>query len=241
VFLKCPHLARLLERGGRTETPQSRDQAAMPLSVVLKELTRPQHDEAEGHPLHAVLEGRSGVEAAREAYVRLLWQHLRIQEVFEPLLRAASQKPPGSVLVAVELHCHLEALRRDLAALPAFPEMAEPLGATARFCSFIQQCAAHDGLGLLGVFYVFEGSTNGGTILAKRIAAVLGLEGGSATGFINPHGQLVRSRWKEWQRAADSLALRDVDRDIIVAAAQETFRHSRRVLDEVHGRMQVRN
>lgn len=211
----------------------------MPLSAQLRALTQPQHDEAEHHPLHAVLFGSEGEAKAREAYVRLLGQHLHIQEAFEPLLRRAAQADPFRPLMR-EYHYHLDALREDLAALGVMPNAMRPCEATTRFVSFIRACAEHEARALLGVFYVFEGSTNGGTIIGKKMKELLGLEEGVGTRFINPHGPLVRQRWAEWKSTIDTLAFDDVQRHAIIAAAQEAFRLSHAVLDDVYRAMRER-
>src|SRR5690606_12305061 len=84
-----------------------------------------------------------------------------------------------------------------------------------------------------GVQYVFEGSANGGTIIAKRIKDVLGLDGERGTRFINPYGPEVRRRWSEWKASLDAIEFDEPTRRRIVEAAQETFRLLQDVFDEV--------
>ncbi len=237
MIKKCPVLARS-PQGATSPLPHSTaDFGTMPLSVLLKTLTQPQHDEAENHPLHAVLFGSNGPARAREAYVRLLAQHLPIQEAFEPLLRGAAANSPSVHALLREHHYHLSALRDDLSVLQVSPDLMLPCPATARFVAFIHECATHETASLLGIFYVFEGSTNGGTIIARRMKESLGLSGDAGTSFINPHGPLVRARWAEWKSALDALTFDATQRHAIVAAAQETFRLSHAVLADVHAMM----
>jgi heme oxygenase len=209
----------------------------MPLSLLLKTQTQPQHDDAEHHPLHAVLFGSQGHARARAAYVRLLAQHLHVQEAFEPRLRSAASGSRSLDALVREHHYHLDALREDLAALGVTPELGIMCPATTRFIAFIELCAAHEGHGLLGVFYVFEGSTNGGTIVAMKIKESLGTGDGEGTRFINPHGPLVRARWAAWKEMLDTIDFDARQRHAIIAAAQETFRLSHAVLDDVHRAM----
>ena len=207
---------------------------ATPLSDRLKTLTRAQHDEAEGHPLHAVLFGSQGADAAREAYRRLLGQHLVIQQAFEPLLADAAANW-GSLLRPE--HLHLNALLADCTDLGVGPDFARPLPATVRFVEFIRRSAEGAASPLLGVFYVFEGSTNGGTIIAMRVKDLLGLEGDRGTRFINPHGTKVRAVWSQWKADADAIPLREPEAAAAVAGAQESFRLSHALLGDVHAAM----
>ncbi|MDP1662762.1 MAG: biliverdin-producing heme oxygenase [Phycisphaerales bacterium] len=207
-----------------------------PLSAELKSGTQKQHDEAEGHGLHAVLFGSQGVAAAREAYARLLGQHLLIQESFEPLLRKAAGAS-GWGRVVREHHYHLAGLRDDCAVMGVTVDMLQPLPATARFIERIETLGRDDASGLLGVFYVFEGSTNGGTIIAMRVRELLSLHGEGGTRFINPHGQQVRPRWMEWKQGVDGLELTVEQRAAAIAGAQEAFTLSHAVLGDVAGAM----
>lgn len=235
MLSKCPLFAR--SPGSDTTRPAPATPPP-PLSSLLKAQTQPQHDEAEHHPLHAVLLGGQNPPAAREAYTRLLGQHLAIQEVFEPLLRAAATSPVFGALIRPH-HYHLEGLREDIAAMGASADQARALPATVRFIEMITSSAGGDGAALLGVFYVFEGSTNGGTIIGKRMKDLLQLGGEAGTRFINPHGPLVRARWGEWKQTLDGLTLDAPQRDAIIAAACETFRQSHAVLSDVHQAMRA--
>lgn len=209
-----------------------------PLGTALKTQTQKQHDEAEGHPLHAVLFGSQGAGVAREAYARLLGQHLLIQEAFEPWLRrAAAQRLWGAIVR--DHHYHLAALRGDCEVIGVTVDMLRTLPATGRFIDRIEKLAEGDGAGLLGVFYVFEGSTNGGTIIAMRVKDLFGLSDEAGTRFINPHGSQVRPRWMEWKQGVDALRMTEAQRDAVIAGAQEAFTLSHDVLSGVAGAMSM--
>lgn len=203
------------------------------LGQALKIATQDQHDAAEKHPFHAVLFGAEGVFRAREAYARSLGQHLHIQQTFEPLLRRAESESGAIRSMVRPYHYHLDALRDDLAAVGAPPEYLTALPATARFTAFIESCAAQNGCALLGVWYVFEGSTNGGTIIAKRIRDLLGLPDDRGTRFTNPHGPQVRSRWTEWKMTLDSLHFDQAQQLAVIDAARLTFNAISEVMTDV--------
>lgn len=204
---------------------------------MLKSKTHDQHEAAEKHPFHVVLFGGEGPQRAREAYVRSLGQHLAIQETFEPLLRKAAAQSYTFRAMVKPYHYHLDALRDDLAALGATSEHTRVLPATARFISFIEACAAHDGCALLGVWYVFEGSTNGGTIIGKRLKDMLGLPDERGTRFTNPHGPQVRARWGEWKQTLDALEFDAPHQLAIIDAARQTFNAIGAMMSDVHAAM----
>jgi heme oxygenase len=168
-----------------------------------------------------------------------LGQHLCVQEVFEPLLRKAGQNGGALETVVQPYHFHLLALRDDLAALGAGAEQSKPLPATKRFAEYVAACGS--GIALLGVWYVYEGATNGGTIIGKHVKAVLGLEDDRGTQFINPHGPLVRPRWVAWKTAVDALPLTAADKEAVIAAASATFAMTAEMLTEVVGAYKLPN
>lgn len=229
---KCP-FAALLPATMRPPSlhPPINQPPRSPLTQELKEQTRQQHDDAEHHGLHAVMFGSRGVEAARAAYVGTLQQHLHIQIAFERELRRLAVESPVFAAVVRDEQYHLAALREDLHVFGAADVNATP--GTQRFVAYIEHAARHNPLALLGVFYVFEGSTNGGTMIAMRVRELLGLEGNEGTRFINPHGSQVRPIWMKWKASVDALTLTDAERDTAIAGAQEAFRLSGAVLSDV--------
>lgn len=83
----------------------------------------------------------------------------------------------------------------------------------------------------LGLMYVLEGSTLGGRVIRKRVAAAGGdMEG---LGFLDPYGEAVGERWRAF------LALVDAEPDVegVMAGAVAGFAHAERELcgTAVHG------
>jgi len=217
-------------------TPQHRfetESKTPSLTQLLRTGTQDQHEAAEGHGFHRIVFGAEGPQRAREAFVESLGQHLRVQEIFEPRLIGLAGVTPGVGAILKPYHRHLPALRDDLEVLGASDEHRRALPATLRFMSKIESYATDDGLALLGVWYVFEGATNGGTIIGKRIRDVLGLPDDRGTRFTNPHGPLVRPRWTEWKAGVDALQLEEARREAILDAARETFKAVGEILGQV--------
>lgn len=227
---KCP-FAALLPATMRPPSSHPHLPPRPPLTQELKDQTRQQHDDAEHHDLHAVMFGSHGIDAARAAYVGTLQQHLHIQIAFERALRTLAAESPLFASIVREEHYHLAALREDLRAFDA--AAVEPTPGTQRFIAYIDHAARSNPLALLGVFYVFEGSTNGGTIIAMRVRELLGLHGDRGTRFINPHGNDVRPIWMKWKTSVDALTLTDAQRNAAITGAQEAFRLSEAVLSDV--------
>lgn len=208
---------------------------AGPPGEMLKWGTRSQHEAAERHGFHAMLFGAAGPAAARHAYARFLGQHLRMQEVFEPALVEAARSHRAIAAMLQPYHLHLAAARADAALFGA--ERDEPSAATQRYGALIRQCTGHDSLpasaGLVGVWYVIEGATNGGTIIAKRVRDVLGLPDERGTRYINPHGPEVRPRWTAWKHALDAHPWSIAERTAMLSAARTTFRLSEAMMSEL--------
>jgi heme oxygenase (biliverdin-IX-beta and delta-forming) len=216
--MQCPHLAAQAMRDVVTREP---------LSALLKSTTRAMHDDAEGHAFHAELFAPA---TARACHVRMMGQNLTLQQTFEPLL-FGSKHPVIASLVRPH-HARLELLKDDLAALGATAEDLEPLPATRAMADFFRICGEGDSPALLGAFYVIEGATNGGTIIAMRVKQLLNLPDDRGTQFMNPHGQQTAPRWREWKAIVDAADIDDNARTLILHAAGETFRHTGRVMSD---------
>jgi heme oxygenase len=68
------------------------------------------------------------------------------------------------------------------------------------------------------MFYVLEGSTNGGIHIARALQRALPTAG---TSFLNPYGDTVRARWQTVRDALNTLPIDTHDQ--IIAAATRTF------------------
>lgn len=73
----------------------------------------------------------------------------------------------------------------------------------------------------LGVFYVLEGSTLGGHVIRKRLAA----EGGSDRGlsFLDPYGARVGARWRAFLDILERETPSDASREAAVGGARAGF------------------
>lgn len=193
---------------------------SVPLSTRLKSQTQSQHDAAEHHPFQFdIMSGSAGLEPYRRWIGQLAAAHM----VLEPCLRTRAADSPVFGALVRPHHFHLEAALADLEFLGGSASDLTPLPATQEFCDLIARAAQADTHDLLGVFYVLEGSTNGGTIIAKGLRNTFGWTDDRGTRFTNPHGPLTRPRWMEFKAVLDGLELPAPSQNAIVAAAKATF------------------
>jgi heme oxygenase len=76
----------------------------------------------------------------------------------------------------------------------------------------------------LGAMYVVEGSTLGGSIVAKHVERTLGLGPGTGCAYFRSYGAEVGSRWRDFKARLLALSSPNTD-DQVVAAANRTFAH----------------
>lgn len=213
---------------GAAKTPA----APQPLSVELKTGTRPMHDRAESHPVQQAILSRDA-QAARRAHVPMLAQMHAVHAVLEPVLKhlAATAEPFRSLIRPY--HFRLGLLCDDLAFFDVTAEELRPTPGAIAFRDAIAAAALTRPSALLGVFYVLEGSTNGGTIIGKSLRTTLNLPAGKGTAYTDPHGPSVRQRWGEFKTGLDAAAFDSADRTAILSLAADSFDHVRRIMDDV--------
>jgi heme oxygenase len=68
-----------------------------------------------------------------------------------------------------------------------------------------------------------EGSTLGGQIIARHVAAHLGLRPDHGLAFFSSYGEAVGARWKETREALVCFAEETAAEDAMVEAARRTF------------------
>jgi heme oxygenase len=167
--------------------------------------------------------------APLEHYAAILQQLAHVHAALEPLLRSLQSNTKFGPLIQAH-HFHLHALENDLRFMHV--GSATALGATARFVDLIRRAGPTPAL--LGVFYVLEGSTNGGTVIAKAIRTAYGWQSEAGTSFINPHGPLVRQRWAAFKAELDATNFTTEERHTILAIASATFTAYHAMLDDIH-------
>lgn len=181
------------------------------------------------------MSGKAGL----AAYIRSLGQMATVHGVLEPALRTLAAYHPWFQPLVKDYHFRLPHLFDDMAFLGAAATDFRPTSSTTEFADVISASLAKDPAGVLGVFYVLEGSTNGGTIIAKNIKTGLNLADDQGTRFINPHGSLVRPRWTEWKTTLDTLQIPAQSQQAVLFAAGEAFRLMHNIMNDLAAELPV--
>jgi heme oxygenase len=174
---------------------------------LLRQATRSAHDRIErALPLF----DRS---LTRGRYVRVLQAFYGFYAPLEPLC----EREAGPAGVALELTARTKAplLAADLALL----------GHTEGDIQALPSCRALPRVTLpsqaMGVFYVLEGATLGGQIIAQRLRQSLGIAAGSGGAFFAGYGDRTREMWRRFTSHVEGTVGLDVD--TAIAAAIQTF------------------
>ncbi len=190
-----------------TPNPTATPTTPTTLADRLKADTSAAHVRAERHPFQAtMITGR--LSSAGYAH----WLH-QMRIIHAALDRAITSATPGSLLskVADKTHTKTHLIDADLATIA--PVTIAPLPSANHAASL-----SSTDIGAVGMFYVLEGSTNGGIYIARALQRALPTAG---TSFLNPYGEAVRGRWQTVRDALNTLPADTHDQ--IIAAATRTF------------------
>lgn len=209
---KCP-FARLFGGTKTAEAPPS-------LADALKERTREAHARAEKHPVQArMVKG----EVTREQYAAWLGQMLPVWRAVDAGLSALAARDPRVAAMVKPYHAHAERVAADLKFLGQCGGCHPPLPATVRFVELVQLAAKSRGPDLVGIWYVLEGSANGGRFIAKALSRGLDIAGPEGLTSFDPHGERQREYWQAWRAGLDAQTFGDAEREAIIAGASATF------------------
>ncbi len=205
------------------------------LADELKARTKDAHNRAEHHPLQQRIV-RGAVDRAE--YIRfaasLRHIHIALERAIEGALTGGQSACPPLARIFRERHKRSAYFELDFGAFPSEGDTA-PSGAALAMADWIRTLGGSCPVALVGPLYVLEGSTNGGTVIARVLRSRWGLEGSSAAlRSIDPHGASTRAHWAEFRSDLDALALSREERSAIIAAASETFEWFTRLMD-AHG------
>ncbi len=182
------------------------------LRAILRERTDAVHQALHLHPAFAVLAGPGGT---RGDYAALMQGLGGFYAALDPVLLDAARASGGPGYVA-----RAPLIARDLAALGLQPARAE-----AAF-------DPPDGrAGLVGMLYVVEGSTLGGSVMARRAADVAGE---AASGFWRWCREGGGAGWKALTAHMDRTDWTAAEQDGAAVAAQRLFADLARHLDGTH-------
>jgi heme oxygenase len=149
--------------------------------------------------------------ASREAYRDLLIRFHGFHRAWES---EAADKAPDPAFF--QSRCKTQLLARDL----------EALGLKSDDIIRLPQCRSLMPLpapeAVLGSMYVVEGSTLGGTIIAREVKNRLGLTAETGCAYFRSYGRDVAAMWKSFGTMLLEASSPEAD-DVIVETAQKTF------------------
>jgi heme oxygenase len=219
--------------------PATPSSAEVPLSAALKQETADAHHKAERHSLQARLIRGMMSPAEVAAY---LSQLLAVWEAIDAGMAAKARADRRVSAMWQEYHPHAGRTAESVRALAgremgAGAGVTAPVPATARLVEFVRACAAASDARLVGVWYVLEGSANGGQYIAKALAGAMpGMAPGTFVAF-DPHGAEQRPRWQRWREGVDAAGFGADERREIVKAAEETFEGMWRIMEDLSAGM----
>jgi len=177
----------------------------MTLLERLKIETRPAHDRIE-----AAIDLDRRI-ASRDAYRDLLIRFYGFHKAWE-----SDAAEVAHDRTFFRNRCKTELLARDLAALGLEPDEIEALPQ----CRPLMPLPAPEAV--LGSMYVVEGSTLGGTIIAREVERRLGLTPETGCAYFRSYGRETAAMWKSFGAVLLEASSPEAD-DVIVASAQRTF------------------
>ena len=196
----------------------------------MKEETWPLHQQAEGRPLEqALVKGT----LPRPLYVRYLEQRLLVHRALEAHARELARQVPALKAVIREELFQEENLIADLKHLGANPSGIRPCRATLTFLGEMEAFLNNEPLSLLGCYYVFEGSKNGGRYIARAVSHAFQLKPGPGLLYLDPHGEQQRPLWARFRQDVNQLELTPQQQDLLIATAKRTFELVSQLDDEL--------
>lgn len=198
------------------------------LADALREQTKDAHARAEKHPQQSrLVKGQ----ATREDYAAWLGQMAHVWRAVDRGLVLKAAADPRIGAIARPYHAHALRVEADLAFLGTPDPTPSP--ATGALVAKVNQAAASAGPEILGIWYVLEGSANGGKYIAKAISKSLGIAGPEGLMSLDPHGEAQRERWQAWRADVDAQRWSEPERASIVNAATDTFNAIHSLLDDL--------
>jgi len=195
----------------------------------LKSATDDLHRTAEGRDLQrALVKGTLG----RDTYAAYLGQMLLVHQALESAIDASIDRHPALRAVVRDYHRREPDLRADLAFFGTGE--GEPVNATRRLLASIDRFAESSPVGLLGVLYVLEGSTNGAKYIAMSLMRTWGLQPGPGLAYLDPHGDQQKPRWQAFKDDMNGAGLTEAEQAELIDSARQTFQAVADISDEVN-------
>ncbi len=192
----------------------------MSIMSRLKEETAELHRNAENMELEKALAKGA---LPKDVYIAMLEQRLLVHRVLERELQAHVADCDAIAKVFAEHHVHSGRIEDDLRFFDRDPGSVVAGGATAETTKWVERLSAENPVALLGVHYVFEGSTNGARYIARSVSGVYGLKDSRGVAYMTSTGEKQPENWRNFKTSMDAVGFSAEDQDAIVESAKGTF------------------
>ncbi len=186
----------------------------------LRNETADAHRIAESNPLEQALFRGSLPTAGFVAYLQQRFCIHRVLDRSVETLVKSNARFDGLIPDCLWQTPHLLA---DLEYWNSKPSEIRPLPATATYCDWLEQRTQEVRCGLLGAYYVFEGSKNGSRMLARVLSLAYSIRDGRGLRFMDPHGSEQRTLWHDFRARMNAVGFSSAEKDEMVDAAKNTF------------------
>ncbi|GEL47663.1 biliverdin-producing heme oxygenase [Cellulomonas hominis] len=206
-----------------------------PLSVLLREGTRSEHEAAEGSRfVEDLLGGRLTVGAYADLAAQLHTVYTALEEVGEQVRRT----PAGAGVVFDEL-ARVPALESDLAHLlgPGWRDSTAPHPATAGYAAAIRAGGDDVGAYVAHAYTRYLGDLSGGQVIGRMVQRHYGVPDAGVAFYAFPAIPKPKPFKDLYRARVDALELDAAGRAAVVEEARAAFRHNRALfaaLAEVH-------
>lgn len=206
------------------DTPAS-PSTPSPLSTLLREGTRAEHEAAEGSAfVDDLLAGRLTVAAYADLALQLHTVYRALEEVGE----AVRATPEGAGVVFDEL-LRVPALESDLAHLlgPAWRDAAGPVPAAVAYAAEIRAGGADTGAYVAHAYTRYLGDLSGGQVIGRMVQRHYGVPDEGVAFYAFPAVPKPKPFKDLYRARVDALPLTDAQRVAVVERARVAFRHNR--------------
>jgi heme oxygenase len=204
------------------------------LADELRERTKEAHSRAERHLVQGLMiSGR----ASRAEYAAWLVQMLRVWRAVDAGLATVAARDRRVAAMVKPYHAHAHRIEADLKFLGEGTGIAV-VPAAERLQELVRADVAAGGIGVVGVWYVLEGSANGGRFIAKAMSRGLRIVGPEGLMSLDPHGERQRELWQAWRADLDAQHFNAAEREAILRGAIATFDGVYEIMEEM-GRVGV--
>lgn len=190
-----------------------------PIMDRLRADTRPLHDQVEALPFSAALMAET---LPLPLYVGQLTAYLPVHRALESQIDHHQQHPAIQAVWQPDMY-RTPLLQADLAHFTVDIPTAPVQRATADFVHTIDR-AAEMPVMLLGMVYVFEGSTLGARLLLPHLQSAYGLNT-QGVQYYQAYGEEVNAHWKVFRARMNAAVTTPSDHSLVLDGAKATFQH----------------